>query len=135
MLTGEDTPTIRLAINRRLGTLPGVAICDIKFERYKKGEMARDIDSKLMLPSPCAMLRVGVLATVSVGEGIVTKSVFDLPDPFEHGHLLAEIDQIAEQWKRARRDVYLADLPVSEEKFVPGTGTRGLWSRYGMMRP
>lgn len=115
MLTADDTPTIRFAVLRRLGTEPGVRICDIKFG---KGD---------------GVIAVGIIA--ALGDSIITKSRFDLPDPFEHGHLIAEIDEIAEQYKKARRDFFTAALPISEEKTLAGTGTRGRWARYGLMRP
>jgi hypothetical protein len=116
VLTSDDTPTIRLAINRRLGILPGVHVCDIKFAGRGSGTIG-----------------VAILATFSgAGEGIIADAKFELPDPFEHGHLLDELDEVAESWKTARRDHFLAALPVSERKFLPGTGMRGRWGRYGL---
>lgn len=112
MLTSDDTPTIRFAINRRLGAEPGVTLCAIKFAKAP------------------GVISVGVLARL--GNTIITTSRFELPDPFEHGHLLAEIDEIAEQYKLVRKDFFTARLPVSEVRQVPGTGTRGNWARYGL---
>lgn len=111
MLTADDTPTIRFAITRRLDAEPGVRVAEIRFWR--------DDDC----------LKVGLLATL--GESIITRSRFDLPLRFEIGHLHNEIDEIAEQYKLARRDFFTAELPVSEEKELPGTGLRGNWRRYG----
>src|SRR6266550_4143986 len=67
MLDAAALPTIRHAIQRRLGEELGVAICEIRMQ-------------------PCAThITVGVLAQV---DGVViVKSVFDLPIPFELGHL------------------------------------------------
>lgn len=113
MLDATALPTIRHAIRRRLDTERGVAICEI-------------------LTQPCAThITVGVLAQI---DGVViVKSMFDLPLPFELGHLHNEIDEIAESMKAARRD-YLARgghfLYVPETK-LPGTGLRGRWGRYG----
>lgn len=112
MLTADDTPTIRNAILKRLGAEPGVIICEMKFAKTP------------------GLIAVGLVATL--GNTIIVKSRFDLPDPFEHGHLVAEIDEIAEQYKLARRDFFTARLPVSEAKTLPGTGTRGRWERYGL---
>lgn len=112
MLTADDTPTIRNAILKRLGPEPGVIICDIKFAKAP------------------GLIAVGLISTL--GTTIRVKSRFDLPDPFEHGHLVAEIDEIAEQYKTARRDFFTSRLPVSETKTLPGTGARGRWERYGL---
>jgi hypothetical protein len=112
MLTADDTPTIRHSILKRLGLEPNVRICDIKFQKAA-GEIS-----------------VGVLA--NVGNHIITRSAFVLPDPFELGHLHNEIDEIAVQYRLAARDHFTAALPVSEERFLRGTGLRGNWARYGL---
>ena len=112
MLTAEDTPTIRHAITRRLGVEPGVRLCEIKFHKVP-GEVS-----------------VGILA--NVGDFLITRSTFVLPDPFELGHLHNEIDEIAMQYRLAAKDHFTAALPVSEEKTLPGTGLRGNWARYGL---
>ncbi len=112
MLTGDDTPTIRNAILKRLGTEPAVHVCDIKFQKGN-GE-------------------IGVGIQAFVGEHYQTRSLFVLPDPFEIGHLHDEIDEIAAQYRQVRRDPFTEALPVSEEKSVPGSGLRGKWSRYGL---
>jgi hypothetical protein len=117
MLTAEDAPTIRNAIQKRLGTEPGVAICDIRVASHDYG----------------AVLRVGIMALLD-GEAIVTRSLFELPNPFELGHLHDEIDEIAEQYKAARKAHYgRGGAPmVSPEKHLAGTGMRGRWARYGL---
>ena len=112
MLTADDTPTIRRAILRRLGVEPNVRVCDIKFEKAP-GEIS-----------------VGILA--NVGDHIITRSAFVLPDPFELGHLHNEIDEISVQYRLAAKDHFTAALPVSDEKFLAGTGLRGNWARYGL---
>ena len=131
MLTDADTPTIRFAILRRLGQEPGVKVCDIKFEKYRRGEqyLAR-FDPQVWAVAEEPFIRVGMVSLL--GETMVTRSRFDLPVPFEIGHLHAEIDEIAEQYKRARKDFFTAALPVSEEKHVEGTGMRGRWKLYGL---
>lgn len=130
MLDQDDTPTIRFAIQRRLSLEPGVRICDIKFEKYERGDPYCDPVNHLWAIADEPFIRVGLVA--ALGSSIITRSRFDLPVPFEHGHLIAEIDEIAEQYKEARRDVFTADLPVSEEKTVRGTGMRDRWARYGL---
>lgn len=112
MLTADDTPTIRHAILRRLGTEPNVRICEIKFHKGA-GEIS-----------------VGVLS--NVGDHLISTSAFVLPDPFELGHLHNEIDEIAASYRVMQRDHATAALPVSEVKTLPGTGLRGNWARYGL---
>jgi hypothetical protein len=117
MLTDEDTPTIRNAIYRRLDNEPGVKICEIKF--------AKGLHH----------IAVGVLASIDdMDDGPITRSVFDLPIPFEHSHLVEEIDQIAEQLKAARKAHYGSGggLILTPERQLVGTGRRGLWARYGL---
>lgn len=130
MLTADDTPTIRFALHRRLDKEPGVQVADIKFAKLKKGDWYADL-SGLMLRADEPFIRVGVV--LSVGRMVIVTSRFDLPDPFEHGHLLAEIDEIAEQCRRARKDFFTAAMDVSEAKPLPGTGLRGKWNRYGFV--
>lgn len=132
MLTADDTPTIRNALLKRLGTEPGVHVADIKFQKYAKGDgyYADPPACKLFLVASEAFMRVSIL--LQLGETIVLDSRFDLPNPCEHGHLVAEIDEIATACGEARRDFFTAALPVSERKFLAGTGTRGNWSRYGL---
>lgn len=132
MLTSDDTPTIRNAVLKRLGLEPGVHVAEIKFQKYARG------DEYFVDPPACKLtaitaepfVRVGLL--LQLGESLIVDSRFDLPDPFEHGHLLAEIDEVAQGCKKARRDFFTAALPVSERKFLPGSGTRGNWKRYGL---
>lgn len=128
MLTADDTPTIRFAITRRLDKETGISVADIQFQKYAMGERYRNIEDKRYEFSNEPFVRVGLLLEVGP---IIAKSVFDLPVPFEHGHLIAEIDEIAEAVKVARKDFFTAALPVSEEKTLPGTGLRGRWKRYG----
>ena len=105
-------------------------VCEIKFQKYRMGDEYTDLDHGGFLRLAMQpFIRVGLL--FELGSTIIVKSVFDLPDPFEHGHLVAEIDEIADGFKKARKDVFTAALPVSEVKRVPGTGARGRWARYG----
>lgn len=113
MLTADDTPTIRFAITRRLDAEPGVEICEIKFAKH---------------PDHIA---VGILATL--GKTIVTRSRFDLPNSFELSHLHDEIDEIAEQYKAARK-VYFGrggSFLIQPERQLDGSGLRGRWAKYG----
>lgn len=114
MLTDEDTPTIRNAIFRRLDLEPGVTVCDIKFAKGR------------------GYIAVGVLATVD--DAVITRSRFELPVPFEHGHLVDEIDELAEQMKAARKAHFGSGSGVilTPERQLQGTGLRGRWARYGL---
>lgn len=129
MLTASDTPTIRFAITRRLDQEPGIAVADIKFAKVGRGDWYAG-DGEVLQRAGEPFIRVGLL--LQVGHTIVLRSRFDLPDPFEIGHLHAEIDEVAEGCKRARKDFFTAALPVTEEKPLAGTGLRGRWSRYGL---
>ncbi len=117
MLTDEDTPTIRNALYRRLNAELGVKICDIKFARG------------------AGFIRVGVLATID--DGPIARSMFELPNPFEHGHLVDEIDEIAEQCKAARKEHFGrgGGLILTPERQLQGSGLRGRWARYGLREP
>ncbi len=118
MLTDEDTPTIRHAINRRLGNEPGVTICDIKFGKGMN------------------YIVVGILAELDNG-GPITRSRFELPIPFEHAHLIDEIDEIAEHMKAARKAHFGrgSGLILTPERQLQGSGLRGRWARYGLREP
>lgn len=117
MLTYDDTPTIRNAILKRLDTEPGVQVRDLKIAPH--------------LREAPPFIAVGILATID--NGPILRSVFHLPSVWEHRHLLNEIDQIAEQYKAARKDHFGRGfgLIVTPEKQMLGTGFRGLWERYG----
>ena len=114
MLTEDDAPTIRHAITRRLDKEPGVEVCDI------------------VMNSAGDHIAVGVL--VRLDARIVTRSRFDLPIPFEHGHLLNEIDEIAEQLKAARKTYFGrgGGFLIQPERQLMGTGLRGRWLSYGL---
>lgn len=136
MLTDADTPTIRFALHRRLDKEPGVEICDIKFQRYRTCDTYVDLDRGTPRRRPVAtarapFLRVGIEATL--GRSLITRSVFDLPIPFSVQHLRNEIDEIAEQYKAARKDYFGrgAGLVLTPERQLAGTGTRGRWTTYG----
>lgn len=113
MLTYADEPTIRNAIMRRLDKERGVEICELKI--VPRGDC----------------IRVGILATLD--HALVLKSVFDLPPSFDYRHLHNEIDEIAEQYKMARRDFWQHGraLPKGQvERQMSGTGLRGRWVRH-----
>ena len=138
MLIDEDTPTIRHAINRRLGVEPGVTICDIKFERYRKGDWYyADPQRPALLVAIAAepFIRVNMEAEIGLPQSMVSR--FELPIPFEHGHLLEEIDEIAEQYKAARKAHFGhgSGLILTPERQLQGSGLRGRWSRYGLREP
>ena len=109
MLTYADRPTIRNAIIKRLGDEREVRIVSIPI---KKG-------------TDC--VRVGVL--LLVGDAVLVRSVFELPEEFDHAHLVNEIDEIAEQCKAARVDYLRNGCVVADgEKDLGGTGLRGRWA-------
>ncbi len=117
MLTYDDEPTIRFAIDRRLSKEPGVRHLEI----HIKPRFA-DIPP-----------HIRVATRAQLGETIKNvKSRFDLPIPFEYSHLLNEIDEIAEQYKDARRSFFAnGGVPMGIEIEVKGTGVRGRWKKYG----
>lgn len=132
MLYASDTPSIRFALHRRLDHEPGVQIVDIKFEKYKAGDRyTADLGGKIWAVANEPFIRVGVLATL--GGTILTRSRFDLPVPFEIGHLRNEIDEIAEQYKAARKEYFGRGHGVilTPETQLRGTGLRGRWADYG----
>jgi hypothetical protein len=119
MLTVTDTPTIRRAIMKRLDRSLGIDSVDMKFAKFPGSHIT------VMLA-----LNLGWVG----GKVFLVNSSFDLPDPFEHGHLLDEIDQVAEQVKAARKDFFgrgpgVIRTPGTQ---LAGTGRRGLWARYGL---
>ena len=119
MLTVNDTPTIRFAIQRRLDKEPGIDYVHTTFAKFPGSHITVLVE-----------LHLGW-----VGEKLFhMRSTFDLPDPFEHGHLLDEIDQVAEQAKAARKDYFGrgAGIVLNPQVQLAGTGQRGLWKRYGL---
>ena len=116
MLTYDDEPLIRNAILKRLDAESGVKIYDIQVHPRRK----------------FMVVKVGAIVSPTVGNGCNVQSRFDLPASFEHAHLLDEIDQIAEQYKAAKKDWWLEGCPPNmEPRTLLGTGSRGLWERYG----
>src|SRR5260221_3084142 len=91
MLTISDENIIRTAIQRRLGKEKGIGIADI-----------------LVVPLPhLNCIRVGILFTKDVqshDSKLICRSLFELPTEFTHAHLIAEIDEICEGAKAARKD-------------------------------
>lgn len=118
MLTVRDTPTIRNAIMKRLGKEPGIDSVHTTFRKHPGEYIGVDIEIYLQ------------------GSGYWVNSTFDLPDPFEHAHLLNEIDQVAEGVKAARKAMFgrCAGLIVTPRVQLAGTGRRGLWAQYGLLR-
>jgi len=116
MLTLADEPTIRNAILRRLSKERGIQIADI-----------------LVVPRPDC-IRVGVLFTKDgpqKGDAkLIVRSIFELPPQFQHAHLIAEIDEIAEGAKQAKRDWGIGSAIIAPDVRLKGTGERGNWIRY-----
>lgn len=132
MLTAADTATIEWAIRRRLDQEPGAFVfIPILTQAYRKGDWYRpnpDLDMLASVKEP--FVRVGVM--IELGKTILLRAKFDLPDPFEHGHLLNEVDEIAEKCKEARKGFFTSPLSAQERK-LSGTGMRGRWNRYGTL--
>lgn len=119
MLTADDTPTIRNAIQKRLDQEYGVEFVHTTFAKLPGSHISVDLEI--------------VLGTIGDRVFMVTTG-FDLPDPFEHGHLVDEIDQIAESVKAARKDFFGrgAGIILTPHVQLAGTGRRGMWKRYGL---
>lgn len=116
MLTYEDEPTIRFALMRRLDKEPGVEICDLRVEPH--------------LSEDPPFIAVGLVALL--GKLLITRSTFHLPPVFEHRHLLNELDEIAEQYKAARKEYFRGGMVMkASEHELAGTGLRGRWAQYG----
>lgn len=129
MLTSDDQPTIRFAIRWRLDGEPGAYVVEPTLvQPIKRGEWYTDVKTRLDVQAREDFIRVVVL--IGLGMTIHVRSEFHLPDPFEHGHLLNEIDEIAESLKRVRKEAFSSPLAAPSRK-VGGSGTRGGWDRYG----
>jgi len=116
MLTYENEPTIRFALLRRLDQEPGVKVCEIKVIPH--------------LTEQPPFIAVGVL--VKLGELLTTRSIFHLPAEFDHRHLVNEIDEIAEQYRAARKAYFRNGMVMTTpEKQLLGNGLRGNWAKYG----
>ncbi len=116
MLTYDDEPTIRWAIERRMDKEPGVKCSYVHVEPC--------------LEAMPPFLAVGV--TVELGLGMDVTSVFHVPSQFEHGHLMNELDEIAEKVKEARAHFFRNGMDFSGKRVeLKGTGHRGHWKRYG----
>lgn len=122
MLTYEDSPTIRNAIQKRLHEAGKTEIADIKIINMPDAKPPH--------------IQVGVwfiLKDRLNTDGVIDpRSFFDLPAEFEHSHLLNEIDEIAEQLKVVRIETRIGAIihkpdAVQPRKIVVGTGLRGNW--------
>lgn len=139
MLTADDTPTIRFALQRRLGKEPWVQICDLKFEKYRLGDwyVTDPRKASLMAVATVPFVRVNLVIDIFVrdekGDPVPVISCFDMPVPWELGHLHNEADEIAEFCKAQRRLILGTGkaLVIAPEKQLGGTGIRGNWKRYG----
>lgn len=132
MLAADEVPTIEWAIRRRLDQEPGAYVfIPILAQPYAKGEWFLDADTGLHRVAGEPFIRVGV--QIALGNLITLFAKFDLPDPFEHGHLLNQADEIAEQCKRVRREVFTSSLVEKSNGKLSGTGMRGNWDRYGTL--
>lgn len=115
MLTYNDEPIIKRAINRRVGSEVGVKILGI------------------IVKDKLTHITVGI--HWQVDDKAVGTSIFDLPSQFELSHVHNECDEIAEQIKEARAKFRVSDMPekldTSEIYKAKGNGRRGQWRMYG----
>lgn len=114
MLSFDDNPTIRWAIIKRLDKEPNIRVLDVLMKQHDEGNGQK-------------VIHIGV--QVFVGESITAISRFDLPEQFTHAHLVNEIDQMAEHFKKALVDFTLGDKGRSGAETIPGTGLRGAWPK------
>ena len=126
MLGIDDQPTIKHAILKRLDKEPGIAVCEVAMHAHEKATPP--------------YIAVGVLYTVDglyVEKATIAQALFDLPIPFEHSHLLNEIDEVCEQAKAVRKSIVGRGrgLILMPEKQLRGNGRRGNWAKYGDRRP
>lgn len=125
MMTFADEATIRNAIWKRLHEPGKTEMADIQVENHRDASPAH--------------IRVGIwfiLKDRIQHEGLIDpRSFFDLPAEFTHGHLLNEIDEIAEQLKVIRKEtgrvglVFKALTVFQRRTAVIGTGLRGRWGQ------
>jgi hypothetical protein len=115
MLTHADSPTIRFAINRRLDKERGVRVGEIKITPH--------LDASPAYTEVVFFVHMPVLP-----EPLRIK--FHLPEPFEHRHLLNEIDESAEKCKEARLEFW-RNGGIELGRNFGGTGLRGGWKTYG----
>jgi hypothetical protein len=139
MLPANSQPTIKNAILKRLGAERDVRVCDMMVVPcLSNGKPAND-DQVEANDNDVGYIHVEVFATLTGGPVINDNetpivSMFELPVPFEHAHLLNEIDEIAEHLKQVRRDLWLPRggravyVPITT---IAGTGLRGGWRQYG----
>ena len=119
MLTYDDEPTIRHAIMRRLEAENGVKVFTL---------LIRDHKDFIKAGVGCTVGAPSMLGT----QPLITEHLFELPVPFEHSHLINEIDEICEKIKEARKRHFLAGSPSTPRQHLPGTGLRGRWAQYGL---
>src|SRR6478752_4805117 len=91
MLTYDDAPIIKNAVERRLDKEPGVE--------------SSWVDMAPVLTENPPFIHVVVSAYCGPLLGLVT-GMFHLPIPWEYAHLQNQIDEIAEGIKKARRDFF-----------------------------
>ena len=111
-----DKPTIRNAIFKRFTDDLGIIIADIAFKDLPDG-----VRVNVWLLDSRHIQTAGLLDI---------QGQFDLPEQFQHSHLLNELDEIAEGVKEARRKTGIAILVAAPtyRQPVKGTGLRGRWA-------
>lgn len=115
MLTYDDKPTINNAILKRLDKEPGVQIAEIKIQKQPD----------------CIAVGLWIL----LDGWIDVRCFFDLPPEFGVIQIHNEIDECAEQCKRARSEAgfsQVAWVPGMEKSRhqVNGNGRRGNWDKF-----
>jgi hypothetical protein len=122
MLTAEDKPTIRNAIRKRLDRERGVRVLSVP---VKEHEDCIRVGVHILLEN-----LIQLTADESAEVPLQLISRFELPLSFEHAHLVNEIDEIAEQCKKARLDWWMRGRKLEGFVELAGTGARGRWQKH-----
>lgn len=115
MLTYEDEPTIRNALEKRLESEPGVKSVDIHIKNRPHDDPPH--------------IRVSVQTKLYLVPKIV-KSRFDLPSEFDYWQLHNELDEIAESYKEVCSFLRKGFPPEGVEVELGGRGVRGNWKTH-----
>ena len=120
MLAYDDWPTIKNAIQKRVGAEPGIRVVDIKIKNLGDPKSPEG-----------EFIKIGV--EVLIDSHWEAFSVTELPKEFQHIHLLNQIDEMIESFKAARLNGWkkgeISDVKNPTLNRLPGTGLRGHWPK------
>ena len=119
-----DEPIIRRALTRRLESLPGIKVLEVKVGWF-------------MHDPTDPHIAVGVL--LHVDDKTIARGRFDLEPPYALAEVHNQADQIAEQCKEARAKFRFTSEDavvgaVSDVFQAKGTGLRGHWKSHNIRR-